>query len=298
VRRRTTRARRLLAGAMVVGGLLAGHTLAAAPADAVSGLTPVTRSSQANSRTLKRVAAVCPAGTRVLGGGGTVVNGGGQVVLQQLEPRHTVGDDRFVVAAREDRTGYASSWRLTAYALCADPLAGQQITSNTLPASSDSLQSALAVCPSGQTQIGYGGRIDNGAGQVHVTELFDFFGPPVGVTFLRAREGAGRYAGSWAVRPFAVCVDAAAVTGLVSVATVSPSSSLNKSAVVSCPPGTQVHSAGGALLSGSGQLATGSLIIDQISVDPSATTVTVRGVEDEAGTLDPWMVRAVALCGP
>jgi hypothetical protein len=298
VRRRTTRARRLLAGVMVVGALLAGHTLAVAQAEAVSGPTRVTRSSQANSRPLKRVAAVCPAGTRVVGGGGTVVHGRGQVVLQQLEPRHTASDDRFVVAAREDRTGYGSSWRLTAYALCTDPLPGQQITSNTLPASSDSLQSALAFCPSGQTQIGFGGRIDNGAGQVHITELFDFFGPPVGVTFLRAREGAGGYAGAWAVRPFAVCVDAAAVTGLVSVATVSPTSSLDKSAVVSCPPGTKVHSAGGALLSESGQLATGSLIIDQIAVDPSATTVTVRAVEDEAGTAESWMVRAVALCGP
>jgi hypothetical protein len=283
---------------MVVGGLLAGHTLTAAPAHAVSGLTRVTRSSQVNSRSLKRIAAVCPAGTNVVGGGGTVVNGRGQVVIQQLEPRRTASDDRFVVAAREDRTGYASSWRLTAYALCADPLPGQQITSNTLPASSDSLQSQLAFCPSGQTQIGYGGRIDNGAGQVHVTELFDFFGPPVGVTFLRAREGAGGYGGSWAVRPFAVCADAAAVTGLMSVATVSPTSSLDKSAVVSCPPGTQVLSAGGALLAGSGQIATSSLIIDQVAIDPSATSVTVRGVEDEAGTADSWMVRAVALCGP
>jgi hypothetical protein len=295
---RTTRGGRLLAGGLVVAGLLAGHALAAAPADAVSGLTRVTKSSPSNSRTLKRVAAVCPAGTRVVGGGGAVVNGGGQVVIQQLEPRHTGTDDRFVVGAREDQTGFAGSWRLTAYALCADALPGQQITSNTLPASSDAFQSQLAFCPSGQTQIGYGGRVDNGAGQVHITELFDFFGPPVGVTFLRAREDAGGYAGSWAVTPFAVCVDAAAATGFVSVATLSPPSSRNKSAVVSCPAGTRVHSAGGALLTGSGQLATSSLIIDRIAVDPSATSVTVRGVEDESGTTDTWTVRAVALCGP
>jgi hypothetical protein len=175
---------------------------------------------------------------------------------------------------------------------------GLQITSNSLPASSDAVQSQLAFCPSGQTQIGYGGRVDNGAGQVHVTELFDFFGPPVGVTFLRAREDADGYAGSWAVTPFAVCVDTAAVTGFVGVAAVSPLSSANKSVAVSCPAGTQVHSAGGALLTGSGQLATGSLIIDHVAVDPSVTTVTVRGVEDENGTTDTWAVRAAALCGP
>ena len=201
-------------------------------------------------------------------------------------------------SALADQTGFRRSWRLIAYALCRDPLPGQQITANSLRASSDPVQSQLALCPAGQSQIGYGGRVDNGAGQVHVTELFDFFGPPVGVTFLRAREDADGYAGSWGLTPSAVCVDAAAATGFVSVAAVSPSTSQNKAVSVSCPAGTQVHSAGGALLSGSVQLATGSLIIDQIAVDPSATSVTVRGVEDENGTTDPWMVRAVALCGP
>jgi hypothetical protein len=140
--------------------------------------------------------------------------------------------------------------------------------------------------------------VDNGAGQVHVTELFDFFGPPVGVTFLRAREDADGYAGSWGVTPFAVCVDATAVNGFVGVAALSPSSSGNKSVSLSCPAGTQVHSAGGALLSGSLQLAPGNLIIDKIAVDPSVTRVTVRGAEDENGTTDTWAVRAVALCGP
>jgi hypothetical protein len=298
VRMRTTRTGRLLASGVLAAGLLAGLAVAATPADAVSGLSRVTTSSGSNSKALKRIAAVCPAGTRVVGGGGTVVNGRGQVVIQQLEPRQTVTDDRFVVGAREDQTGFAGSWRLTAYALCADPLPGQQITSNTLSASSDAVQSQLAFCPSGQAQIGYGGRVDNGAGQVHVTELFDFFGPPVGVTFLRAREDADGYAGSWAVTPFAVCVDTAAATGFVSVATVSPPSSENKAVAVSCPAGTKVHSTGGALLNGSTQLATGSLIIDKIAVDPSVTSVTVRGVEDERGTTDTWAVRAIALCGP
>jgi hypothetical protein len=298
VRIRAKRAGRLLASGAVVAALLAGHALESAPAEAVSGLTRVARSSASNSKTLKQVAAVCPPGKRVVGGGGTVVNGAGQVVIQRLEPRRTATDDRFIVAAREDQTGFAGSWRLTAQALCADPLPGQQITSNTLPASSDAVQSQLAFCPSGQAQIGFGGRVDNGLGQVHLTELFDFFGPPVGVTFLRAREDADGYAGSWAVTPFAVCVDSAAATGFVSAAAISPQSSQNKSVTVSCPAGTQVHSVGGALLSGSIQLATGSLIIDQIAVDPSATRVTVRGVEDEKGTTDPWAVRAVALCGP
>jgi hypothetical protein len=56
-----------------------------------------------DSSTTKRVAARCPAGKRVLGGGGAVVNGAGQVVLQRLQPTQTATDDRFVVGARERR---------------------------------------------------------------------------------------------------------------------------------------------------------------------------------------------------
>jgi hypothetical protein len=108
VRMRTTFAGRLLAGGAVVAGLLAGLALTAAPAGADSGLARVTKSSASDSTGVKRVAAVCPGGKRVVGGGGTVVNGGGQVVIQQLEPRHTGTDDRFVVSAREDQTGFAA----------------------------------------------------------------------------------------------------------------------------------------------------------------------------------------------
>ena len=147
-------------------------------------------------------------------------------------------------------------------------------------------------------QIGYGGRIDNGAGQVHLTELFDFFGPPVGVTFLRAREDVDGYVGSWGLTPFAVCVDAPAAAGFVDAAASSVVSSTDKSVTATCPSGTRVHSAGGAVGSGLGQLANSSLIIDRITIDPSLTKVTVRAAEDENGTSESWQVRALALCGP
>ena len=73
---------------------------------------------------------------------------------------------------------------------------------------------------------------------------------------------------------------------------------MNKSATVSCPAGTQVHSAGAQLLTpaGSGQVDP-SLVIDKVAIDPLLRSVTVRAVEDETGTAASWSVRAHALCG-
>ena len=112
---------RLAACGATVIGLAAVQALLASQAEAVPGLQRITKTSVSNSSTSKTVAANCPVGKRVLGGGGTVTGGRGQVVLERLEPVQTATTDRFVVGAREDGTGYASNWRLTAYALCANP---------------------------------------------------------------------------------------------------------------------------------------------------------------------------------
>ena len=44
---------------------------------------------------------------------------------------HRATDGRFVVAAREDETGYAGAWSLTAHAVCSDPLPGFGILDST-----------------------------------------------------------------------------------------------------------------------------------------------------------------------
>jgi hypothetical protein len=144
-----------------------------------------------DSSTQKTVAADCPTGKRVVGGGGDVLNGNGEVVLDRLEPESaTTGQERFVAGASEDGTGYADSWQLTAYALCADPHPGQQIlTAVPSTGTSNDLQGSNIFCPADQGQIGWGGRVNNGAGQVHVTGLFQFYvgAPPIGTILQRER---------------------------------------------------------------------------------------------------------------
>ena len=251
-----------------------------------------------DSSATKRVAATCPAGTNVIGGGGTIAGGRGQVVLERLQLTQTT-DGRFIVAAREDDTGYPRSWRLTAYALCSDPLPGYAILDSTSgAASSNSPQSTVSFCV-GQAQVGFGGQVNAGAGQVHLTNLTRDSNGQLAFTSIAAQEDAIGFDGAWNATAYAVCAntpDNLATT----VSAASPASSANKSATVSCPTGTRVHSAGARLTSPGGGPVSGSLVIDKVAIDSSLGSVTARAAEDQTGTQDNWLPFRASrgCCGP
>jgi hypothetical protein len=276
--------------------LATAQAVLASSADALPGLQRTTKTTVSDSSTSKSVAAKCLAGQNVIGGGGTVIGGRGQVVLERLQPVQTATDGRFMVAAREDETGYSSNWRLTAHAVCSDPLAGFGIVDSTSGiASSNSPQNTIAFCV-GQTQVGFGGAVNSGAGQVHLTNLTRGSNGQVDFTSIAGVEDANGFDGAWNVTAYAVC--ATTPPNLMTVSAASPTSSRNKSATVSCPIGTRVHSAGAQLTpAGSGPVS-GSLVIDRVAIDPQLSSVTARVREDETGTNDDWSVQAVALCAP
>ena len=198
--------RSVACGAIVIG-FAAVQALLASQAEAVPGLQRIAKTSVSNSSTSKTVAARCPVGKRVLGGGGTVTGGRGQVVLERLEPVQTATDDRFVVGAREDGTGYSSNWRLTAYALCANPLPAYGILPSTSgSASSNSPQNTLSFCI-GQPLVGFGGSVNGGAGQVHLTNLISASNGTVDFTPIAAQEDANGFDGAWTVTAYAVCAN-------------------------------------------------------------------------------------------
>lgn len=281
----------LVACGTVVIGLAAIQPILAGPAEAVPGLQRTTRTSVADSSTLKTVAARCPVGKRVLGGGGTVAGGRGQVVLQRLQPVQTATDDRFVVGAREDGTGFSGNWQLTAYAVCANPLPGHAIIPATSNPSSSSRQNALSFCP-GQNQVGFGGSVNGGAGQVHVVDLeLNTNG-----ALITAQEDADGFNGAWGMSAYAVCANG--VPNLTGAIAISPASSVSKSATATCPAGTRVLSAGFQLRDSRIGTAHPSVLVDNVAIDPQLRSVTVRGVEDETGTGTNWSVVALAACAP
>jgi hypothetical protein len=118
----------------------------------------------------------------------------------------------------------------------------------------------------------------------------------VDFTSIAAMEDANGFAAAWNVTGYAVCANTPPNLTIVSAA--SPASSAGKSATVSCPTGTRVHSGGAQLTpAGSGPLS-GSLVVDNVAIDSQLSSVTTRAREDETGTNADWSVQAVALCGP
>ena len=82
----------------------------------LTGMQRVAATSASNSAA-KSVTATCPTGKRLIGLGGETAGGAGQVVLDVLRPNQSL--TAAIVSAREDRTGFAGNWTVTAYAVCA-----------------------------------------------------------------------------------------------------------------------------------------------------------------------------------
>ena len=156
----------------------AAHSSAAPSAQAVSGLTRVTAISPSNSNTSKQLAAVCPPGQRVVGGGAEVVQRsgpGGRSSSAAPPHRH-----RRPVCRRRSRGPDRLRRLLAPQGLrrVRRPAARAANHREHIPCELSPQQSVLGVCPAGQREVGFGGRINNGAGQVRLTDLYDFFGPP------------------------------------------------------------------------------------------------------------------------
>ena len=89
-----------------------------------AGLRLATSPSSVSSVSFKSVVAVCPPGTRIHSGGFDAGLGRGQVNLTSSFLDYDVASDStrqgFEAQAREDQSGFPSTWRLSAYAICAN----------------------------------------------------------------------------------------------------------------------------------------------------------------------------------
>lgn len=93
----------------------------------VPGHQIVVQHSETNS-TNKQVRATCPTGKKLLTAGWNT-QGEGQVWVNQVAFAFDVTS--VAVTGMEDPDGYAGNWRLSTYAVCADPLPGQTVRTAT-----------------------------------------------------------------------------------------------------------------------------------------------------------------------
>ena len=286
------RSGRLALASVMTCGLLAATVVVAPAALAVPGLQLISAGSTYDSSASKRVRAVCPAGRQVVGVAASILNGQGQAILTGYRPVDGGSFSYADVAAREDITGYAGSWSLTAYAICAMPVPGWQIVSATNVPASPSNAAVVATCPAGKRPLGFGGWIDNpGAGQVILNATYVVSSDTA--TGAEGVEDEAGFAGIWSVSAYAIC--ATPVPGREVVTGEFPSASMDSSSPKSfplrCPAGKSVHGIG-ARINGSIQ----DTALEDLIPAANLTSVTFSAFEDEDGEPDGWQLRGILVC--
>ena len=192
----------------------------------------------------KTLRANCPAGKRVLGGGG-FISGTQHAVLTELRPISAANRDSYEVSAANDPAGPAGTWALLAYAFCSSTAPGAQIVSATSTPSSSAFTGISATCPGTKRLVGAGGQINGRAGQVDLLTL-----PEGGVapnrTTAAGQENPSAFTGTWSVTSYAVCVTANSLLDIQLAKTFSAGDGTTvKSATATCPNGVQATGGGG-----------------------------------------------------
>jgi hypothetical protein len=143
--------------------------------------------------------ATCPAGKRVIGVGGAV-SGGSPYVLDSVDPGEDLGD-AFVEAVGDETTPIeGSAWGVHAYAVCIDPVPGQQVVTATTGWSTAN-KTVGVTCPRGTRAHGVGGGLRGAFGQAHLDRL----APRSSGADVDARQDVTGAGGEWRAYAYAIC---------------------------------------------------------------------------------------------
>ena len=199
----------------------------------------------------KSVTAPCPAGKALLGAGGEITGGAGQVALDAIKPAFALSGA--TVAGAEDENGFSGSWSVTAYAICAIPVAGLEAKVSTSATDSYGSKQVTPDCSPGKEVIGYGGELIGGAGR-----LLARLGPagdPASTIISAVEDGDGT-ATNWSLRAYAICAATAE-----RIQAVNTTISASKSKTATCTEGKTVTGGGGEIVGG-----VGAVLLSELSV--------------------------------
>ncbi|WP_030176894.1 hypothetical protein [Spirillospora albida] len=151
------------AAAVAAGSAVGVQVSTAPPAAAALNAQVYSRDSLINSESYRFVTAPCPAGTKVLGGGGRLFNGEKSVALQSLYPFSGSAGDGYAAQALESSAGFGGDWYLRAYAVCGDRPSGWEIRysgGTSLPIG-ERRKPATVRCSAGKVVLGTGGVVSD-----------------------------------------------------------------------------------------------------------------------------------------
>ncbi|WP_412741903.1 hypothetical protein [Krasilnikovia sp. MM14-A1004] len=247
----------------------------AGPAAALPGQQTVVARVPYQSSSSVTLDAVCPAGLRVIGGGGSIGPqlGPDKVFLTQSYP---INQSTWRVRAAEVAPGWDGQWALNAFAICANPLNGYEIVKgNSGPGVATFKTTYTPTCADHKKVFSAGGAvIDAPVGQVGLTMIRP--DGPLTIGRASARVAPAGYWGSWSVNSYAICANP--VPGLAGTSAIAAD---RIGLVVSCPSGQRITGPGG----GGGLIDLGPYYLQELApVADQGVTVRMTGLQ-QGGTL-------------
>ncbi|MDG4808090.1 hypothetical protein O7634_15145 [Micromonospora sp. WMMD1120] len=197
---------------LVLGLVAAGAVLTpASPASAaVPGLVRIAATSASDSADFHSATATCPVG-KVLTGTGYELNGvTGEGIVDDLRPNGgpATAPTAVTVGAYETEA-FAGNWSVTAYAICANPVAGLVRVTATGASNSLDYHSVTATCPVGKVLTGTGYELNGVTGEGVVDDFRPNGGPAAAPTsVLVGAYESDATALNWSVTAYAICATA------------------------------------------------------------------------------------------
>jgi hypothetical protein len=169
-------------------------------ADEISGMDIIEETSTLTSGPGNGVTAPCTGNDKLLGTGFSMSSGDTvQVGVERVEAR----ESELYVYAHEDDTGYANTWEVTAYAICAPAPPGYELIARIGTDTTDYVRSQTAACSTDKEVLGVGGWVHGGYGQVLIEDFYHD-DDEVRITAFEDDNGTGSL---WHVHAYAICVD-------------------------------------------------------------------------------------------
>ncbi len=104
---------------------------------------------------------------------------------------------------------FAGNWSVTAYAICANPVAGLVRASAASASNSSDFRSVTASCPSGKRLTGAGFELAGATGEAVIDDFRPNGGPAAAPTnVLSGAYEEDAFAGNWSNTAYAICATA------------------------------------------------------------------------------------------
>jgi hypothetical protein len=151
------------------------------------------------------VGASCPSGKKVIGAGGNIHGFVNTTFLDTIQPATNLASV-WVEAAREEGAS-DSQVKVSAHAICINPVPGQQLVFATTPLNSDSAKYVKVLCPAGTKLHGTGASITGATGQAQFDRIGLIGLGAVEGSDVEAREDETGFAGNWTATAYAICAN-------------------------------------------------------------------------------------------